>query len=194
MGNPTPDFVGSYRKPEWEKYASSVVALDVRTGQVRWSFQTVRHDLWDYDDTSQPVLVDLPTENGLTPALIQPTKQGELFVLDRRDGKPLAQVIDKAVPQPDFTSKTQPFSAGMPSLSGQRLSETDMWGLSPLDQLWCRLRFRQLRYDGIFTPPSLTGSIQFPGTAGGINWARHLSTTPVICCSCHLSKWPRLSG
>ena len=127
-----------------------------------WSFQTVRRDLWDYDVTSQPVLVDLPTENGLTPALIQPTKQGELLVLDRRDGKPLAQVIDKAVPQTDvaseWTSKTQPFSAGMPSLSGQRLSETDMWGLSPFDQLWCRLRFRQLRYDGIFTPPSLTGS------------------------------------
>jgi membrane-bound PQQ-dependent dehydrogenase (glucose/quinate/shikimate family) len=190
-GNSTPDFVGSYRKPEWEKYGSSVVALDVRTGQVRWSFQTVRHDLWDYDVASQPVLVDLPTENGLTPALIQPTKQGELFVLDRRDGKPLAQVIDKAVPQTDvageWTSKTQPFSVGMPSLSGQRLSETDMWGLSPLDQLWCRLRFRQLRYDGIFTPPSLTGSIQFPGTAGGMNWgsvsvdnARHLLFVPSL--------------
>jgi membrane-bound PQQ-dependent dehydrogenase (glucose/quinate/shikimate family) len=190
-GNSTPDFVGSYRKPEWEKYSSSIVALDVRTGQVRWSFQTVRHDLWDYDVASQPVLFDMPTESGSTPALVQPTKRGELFVLDRRNGKPLTQIIDKVVPQTDvageWTSKTQPFSVGMPSLGGQRLSETDTWGLSLLDQLWCRLRFRHLRYDGIFTPPSLAGSLQFPGTAGGMNWgsvsvdnARHLLFVPSL--------------
>jgi membrane-bound PQQ-dependent dehydrogenase (glucose/quinate/shikimate family) len=191
MGNSTPDFVGSYRKSAWEKYSSSVVALDVKTGEARWSFQLVRHDLWDYDVSAQPVLFDMPTENGLTPALIQPSKQGDLFVLDRRTGIPLSPVADQAVPQTDVagetTSETQPFSVGMPSLGGPPLTESDMWGISPVDQLWCRLRFRRLRYDGVFTPPSLSGSIQYPGTAGGINWgsvsvdnARHLLFVPSL--------------
>jgi glucose dehydrogenase len=188
-GNATPDFVGSYRKSVWEKYSSSVVALDVRTGQVRWSFQLVRHDLWDYDGSAQPVLFDMPTANGPMPALIQATKQGDLFVLNRRTGEPLSPIMDKVVPQTDvpdeWTAKTQPFSVALPSLSGPPLREADMWGISPFDQLWCRLRFRRLRYEGVFTPPSLGGSIEYPGTAGGVDWgavsvdnARHLLFVP----------------
>jgi quinoprotein glucose dehydrogenase len=173
-GNATPDFVGSYRKSVWEKYSSSVVALDVETGQVRWSFQLARHDLWDYDASAQPILFDMPTAHGPTPALIQASKQGDLFVLDRRNGTPLSPVVDQAVPQTDvageWTAQTQPFSVAMPDLSGPRLREIDMWGIAPFDQLWCRLQFRSLRYDGRFTPPSLRGSIEYPGTAGGTNW------------------------
>jgi quinoprotein glucose dehydrogenase len=188
-GNATPDFVGAHRKPEWEKYSSSIVALDIATGQVRWSFQLVHHDLWDYDASAQPVLFDMPTPRGLTPALIEATKQGDIFVLDRRTGKPLSRVVDKAVPQTDvpgeWTEKTQTFSVDMPNVGGLRLAETDMWGVSPLDQAWCRLKFHDLRYEGVFTPPSLGGSLENPGMAGGVDWgsvtidnARHLLFVP----------------
>jgi membrane-bound PQQ-dependent dehydrogenase (glucose/quinate/shikimate family) len=174
-GNATPDYYGALRSEASEKYASSVVALDIATGDVRWSFQTVHHDIWDYDVPSQPVLFDLPQPDGTTvPALVQGTKRGELFLLDRRTGTPLAEVREQPVPQGavpgDWTAKTQPFSVGMPQFRGPDLTEADMWGLTPLDQLWCRIEFRKLRYEGHFTPPTLTGTLQFPGNAGGFNW------------------------
>jgi quinate dehydrogenase (quinone) len=174
-GNATPDYYGGHRSPESEKYASSVVALDAKTGAVRWSFQTTHHDIWDYDVPSQPVLVDLKDKVGNpTPALVAPTKRGELFLLDRRTGAPLADVEERSVPQTDvpqeWTSKTQPFSVGMPSFAGEPLRERDMWGITPIDQMMCRIAFRKLRYEGPLTPPSLTGSIQYPGFAGGMNW------------------------
>ena len=174
-GNETPDYYGAHRSAASEKYASSVVALDVETGNVRWSFQTVHHDIWDYDVPSQPVLFELPQPDGTTvPALVQGTKRGELFLLDRRTGTPLAEVRELPVPQGavpgDWTPKTQPFSVGMPQFRGPDLTEADMWGLTPLDQLWCRIEFRKLRYEGHFTPPTLTGTLQYPGNAGGFNW------------------------
>jgi glucose dehydrogenase len=152
------------------------VALDATSGDVRWSFQTTHHDLWDYDVASQPVLVDMPGENGgSTPALIQATKRGEIFVLDRRDGHPLTEVLEKAVPQGgasgDHTAATQPFSVGMPSLAGPDLAEHDMWGVTPLDQLWCRIKFRQARNDGPMTPPTPDRPwIYSPGWMGGNDW------------------------
>ena len=174
-GNATPDYYGAHRSEASEKYASSVVALDVESGDVRWSFQTVHHDIWDYDVPSQPVLFELPQADGTTvPALVQGTKRSELFLLDRRTGTPLAEVREQPVPQGavpgDWTAKTQPFSVGMPQFRGPDLTEADMWGLTPLDQLWCRIEFRKLRYEGHFTPPTLTGTLQFPGNAGGFNW------------------------
>jgi quinate dehydrogenase (quinone) len=174
-GNETPDYYGAHRSEASEKYASSVVALDVESGAVRWSFQTVHHDIWDYDVPSQPVLFELPQPDGTTvPALVQGTKRGELFLLDRRTGTPLAEVRELPVPQGavpgDWTPKTQPFSVGMPQFRGPDLTEADMWGLTPLDQLWCRIEFRKLRYEGHFTPPTLTGTLQYPGNAGGFNW------------------------
>ena len=173
-GNSTPDYFGAQRIEASEKYASSVVALEVATGDVRWSFQTVHHDIWDYDVPSQPVLIDLPQQDGsVVPALVQPTKRGELFVLDRRDGKPLSEVKELPVPQQpvpeDHVTPTQPFSVGMPNFRPD-LTEADMWGLTPLDQLWCRIEFRKLRYEGHFTPPTVGGTLQFPGNAGGFNW------------------------
>lgn len=174
-GNSNPDYYGAQRTAEAEKYSSSVVALDAATGTVRWSFQTVHHDLWDYDVASQPVLVDLPTQDTVVPALIQATKRGEIFVLDRRDGHPLAPVVEKPVPQGgapgDPTAQTQPFSVGMPSLAGPDLTEADMWGVTPLDQLWCRIKFRQARYDGPMTPPTPGRAwIYSPGWMGGNDW------------------------
>jgi quinoprotein glucose dehydrogenase len=174
-GNSNPDYFGGQRSAEAERYSSSVVALDATSGEVRWSFQTTHHDLWDYDVGSQPVLFDLPTAGGLVPVLIQATKRGEIFVLDRRDGHPVMPVTEKPVPQGnvpgDRTAATQPFSTGMPSLTGPDLTEQDMWGLTPIDQLWCRIRFRQARYDGAMTPPTADRPwINSPGWMGGSDW------------------------
>jgi quinate dehydrogenase (quinone) len=174
-GNATPDYVGGHRSGESERFASSVVALDAATGALRWSFQTTHHDIWDYDVPAQPVLVDLRGDDGATtPALVAATKRGELFLLDRRNGEPLAQVEEREVPQTDvpmeWTSKTQPFSVGMPSFGRDLVTEEKMWGITPIDQMLCRITFRQSRYEGPLTPPSLRGSIQHPGFAGGMNW------------------------
>ncbi len=174
-GNPPPDYFGGHRSEASEKFGSSVVALDVETGELRWHFQTAHHDLWDYDVASQPTLFDFPGKDGPIPALAQPTKRAELFVLDRRTGEPLTEVTEKPVPQngkvpEERLAPTQPFSTGMPGFAGDRLTERDMWGITPLDQLWCRIRFRQLRYDGPATPPGLDESIIYPSIGGGMNW------------------------
>lgn len=175
-GGATNDYFGAQRRPFDERFANSTVAIDGATGKLRWSFQTSHHDLWDYDVPSQPVLADITVRGGATrQAVIQATKRGELFVLDRRTGVPIHRVVERRVPTTgqapeERVSATQPFSVGMPSLSGPDLTERDMWGISPLDQLWCRIRFRELRYDGKMTPPGLTESLIYPGTAGGSNW------------------------
>ncbi|XOV82210.1 MAG: membrane-bound PQQ-dependent dehydrogenase, glucose/quinate/shikimate family [bacterium] len=173
-GNATPDYYGGHRSEAMEKYASSVVALDAATGRVRWHFQTTHHDIWDYDVPSQPTLVDIPMQDGLRKAVIVPTKRAEIFLLDRATGEPLAEVTELPTPQTDvpeeFTTPTQPFSTGMPSFARPRLSGVDMWGITPFDQLACRISFARLRYEGPMTPPSLQGTLYYPGIAGGMNW------------------------
>ncbi len=174
-GNPNPDHFGGLRSPASLKYGSSVVALDAATGNVRWSFQTAHNDVWDYDVASQPTLFDFPGANGPIPALAQPTKRAELFVLDRRNGKPLTRVEERKVPTAgavpeERAAPTQPFSVGMPDFTGGLVTERSMWGMTPLDQLWCRIRFRQLRYDGPATPLGLKESLIWPSIGGGMNW------------------------
>ena len=141
---------------------------------MRWTFQAIHHDLWDYDIGSQPVLVDFPTAAGAVPALIQPTKTGQIFVLDRRTGKPLTKVEERPVPASTIPgerwSRTQPFSTGMPDFSGPTLREKDMWGITPFDQLYCRIQFRRATYQGIYTPLRVGPSIRTPGELGGIDW------------------------
>jgi quinoprotein glucose dehydrogenase len=174
MGNGSPDMYGANRTPETDRFSSAVVALDVETGAVRWVFQTVHHDLWDYDLAAQPVLVDFPVGNVTKPALIEATKTGQIFILDRRTGQPITKVEEKAVPASTIpgerASPTQPFSTGMPSFAGPRLTEQDMWGTTPFDQLYCRIQFRRARYEGFFTPLRLGPSIRTPGELGGIDW------------------------
>lgn len=170
------DYYGGQRRPFDDKYASGLVALDAETGDVRWSFQTTHHDLWDYDVASQPSLVEVPTEQGMRKAVIQPTKRAQLFVLDRATGEPIKLVKELKAPQGGIApgerlSPTQPYSIEMPDLGGPRLKERMMWGISPFDQLWCRITFRQSRYEGDFTPPGLgIYSIIYPGYGGGHNW------------------------
>ena len=172
LGNQPPDQWGGNRSASVEKYSSSVVALDLATGKVRWHFQTVRHDLWDYDVPAQPSLVDLAINGVNVPALVQATKQGEIFVLNRQTGAPLLPVTDVPAPQGaaqgDFTSPSQPRSAlsfDPPPLAGR-----DMWGATMFDQLYCRIAFQRLRYEGRYTPPSTQGSLIYPGNFGVFNW------------------------
>lgn len=176
-GNGTPDYWGGHRSPESNRYASSVVALDIETGEPRWSFQTTHYDVWDYDVSAQPTLYDLPTRAGGTiPVLVQSGKRGETFVLDRRTGKPVFPVAERPAPQAGALertrlSPTQPWSVKFPNLAGPDLTESTMWGITALDQLWCRIKFREARYDGPLTPPGLSYSIMYPGNSGGVNWA-----------------------
>lgn len=172
LGNQPPDQWGGNRSANVDRFSSSVVALDLATGQLRWVFQTVHHDLWDYDVPSQPSLINLTVNGQNVPALVQPTKQGELYVLDRRTGQPLLPVTEKPSPQGaaqgDRTAPTQPVSAL--SYDPPPLKESDMWGATLFDQLACRIAYKQLRYDGRYTPPSLQGSLIYPGNFGVFNW------------------------
>ena len=180
LGNQTPDQWGADRTPGAEKFSAGIVALDLTTGKVRWNYQFTHHDLWDMDVGSQPTLLDMATVDGAKPALIAPTKQGSLYVLDRRDGTPIIPIQEVPVPQGavegDHTSPTQARSDL--NLLGPDLTEQAMWGASPFDQMLCRIQFRELRYEGQYTPPSLQGSLVYPGNVGVFNWGS-VSVDPV---------------
>ncbi|WP_277372787.1 membrane-bound PQQ-dependent dehydrogenase, glucose/quinate/shikimate family [Pseudomonas sp. AA-38] len=173
MGNQTPDQWAVQRSPEAERFTATLVALDLATGKVRWELRTVNHDLWDRDLPSQPTLVDIQGPDGPVPAIIQPTKRGDLYVLDRRNGQPIVPVSEHPVPQGtvegDFTAPTQPASK-LSYAPQEPLRERDMWGGTPFDQLACRIQFHRLRYEGDFTPPSEQGSLIYPGNVGVFNW------------------------
>ncbi len=180
LGNQTPDQWGADRTPGAEKFSAGIVALDLASGKVRWNYQFTHHDLWDMDVGSQPTLLNLKTADGVKPALIAPTKQGSLYVLDRRDGSAIVPIREIPVPQGavegDRTAPTQARSDL--NLLGPDLSEAAMWGASPFDQMLCRIQFRQLRYEGQYTPPSLQGSLIYPGNVGVFNWGS-VSVDPV---------------
>ncbi|MDD0974360.1 glucose/quinate/shikimate family membrane-bound PQQ-dependent dehydrogenase [Pseudomonas fontis] len=180
LGNQTPDQWGADRTPGAEKFSAGMVALDLATGKVRWNYQFTHHDLWDMDVGSQPTLLDLKTADGVKPALIAPTKQGSLYVLDRRDGSAIVPIREIPAPQGavegDHTAATQARSDL--NLLGPDLTEAAMWGASPFDQMLCRIQFRELRYEGQYTPPSLQGSLIYPGNVGVFNWGG-VSVDPV---------------
>ena len=173
MGNASPDYFGGVRGG-LDHYASSVVALRGSTGERVWSFQTVHHDLWDYDVSAQPTLIDVQRDGRALPALAQATKPGHLFLLDRETGEPLFPVEERPVPQAgapgETLSPTQPFPTLPAPLHPPGLSPDDAWGLTPWDRGKCREKIAASRSQGIFTPPSLGGSVEYPGVAGGINW------------------------
>lgn len=177
LGNATPDYYGGKRRDFDDEYNSSIVALNLDTGRRIWHFRTVNHDIWDYDLPAQPTLVDMPDSNGGTiPALIQITKRGQIFVLDRRTGEPVTKVEQRQTPKADGTAEgeyyaeVQPYSVGMPAIGAEPLTEKRMWGATVIDHMLCRISFKQARYEGEFTPHSLKKTIMYPGNAGGFNW------------------------
>jgi quinoprotein glucose dehydrogenase len=172
LGNQTPDQLGAGRNENVERFSSSITALDLATGQVRWVRQTVHHDLWDMDVPAQPSLVDITTANGVVAALVGPTKQGDIYVLDRRTGEPVIPISEVPAPggaiEGDHAAPTQPVSdlTFMP----EPLTGADMWGVTLFDQLACRIEFHSLRYEGRYTPPSVGGTLVYPGNFGVFNW------------------------
>jgi quinoprotein glucose dehydrogenase len=172
-GSASPDFFGGERRGD-NRYADSLVALRAETGEVVWHQQLVHHDVWDYDLAAQPLLVDIEREGRAIAAVVQATKTGMLFVFDRETGQPVFDVIERAVPQSDVpgetTSPTQPFPATPTLVSQAAITPQDSWGLTFYDRGRCRDLIRGYRSEGIFTPPSLRGSILSPGYAGGVNW------------------------
>jgi quinoprotein glucose dehydrogenase len=172
--SPSPDFWGG-KRPGNNAHADSVVALRAETGELMWSFQTVHHDVWDYDLPAQPTLARIDTGEGTRDVVIQPTKQGFVFVLDRDTGKPVWPVEERSVPQGgaegEQLSPTQPFPTHVPALMPQRFFEADVFKPFPsLGRSSCEERLAGLRNDGLFTPPSTQGTLEYPMTGGGVNW------------------------
>lgn len=168
-----PDFFGGNRAGR-NDYANSVVALRALTGELAWSFQVVHHDLWDYDVAAQPILAEVTRDGAEIPVVIVGSKSGMIFVLHRETGEPVIPVEERAVPSSDIPGETawttQPFPASPPPLLGTGLSPDSMFGVTAEERAFCRAAAESLRNDGIFTPPSVQGTLQWPGFWGGINW------------------------
>ena len=174
VSSATPDFYGGDR-PGANLFSDSLVALNAATGRYVWHFQTVHHDLWDYDLAAPPNLVRIVRDGHTIDAIAQATKHGFVFVLDRETGEPIFPVEERPVPPSDVpgeqASRTQPFPSRPPPLMSQRLTEADLWDLNPAHLEACRQQLSTLRNDGLFTPPSTAGSILYPFTGGGANWS-----------------------
>ena len=188
-GSAAPDYYGVLRLGN-NRYANSIVALRASTGKVVWAFQTVHHDLWDYDNASPPALVTVTRGGAPTPAVIQATKSGMLFVLNRETGQPIFPVEERPVPASDIpgeqASPTQPFTAVTPPLSPHRFSKDSVWGTSDADRAACHAAIDGLRNEGIFTPPSVRGTFVLPLNIGGAHWGgvavdpvRQIAVVPV---------------
>jgi quinoprotein glucose dehydrogenase len=173
VGSASPDYYGGER-PGDNRHANSVVALRGATGELVWAFQVVHHDLWDYDVPAQPVLVTLRRDGREIPAVVQATKMGHVFVLDRETGEPLFPVEERPVPASDVpgerAARTQPFPLPAFALAPDRFDVAAPWGLTDEDRAYCRERLAGVRAEGMFTPPSLQGTLVYPGNIGGSHW------------------------
>ena len=189
VGSASPDFYGGERLGQ-NLYANSLVALRVSDGHVVWHFQAVHHDLWDYDVPAQPTLVTLRRGGRNIPAVVQQTKMGFVYVLDRRTGAPLFPVVERAVPPSDVPGEqawaTQPFPTAPLPLESSTFTPDSAWGATPDGREACRAQLAGVRAEGVFTPPSLRGTIIYPGNIGGGNWSgvavdpvRSLLVTPI---------------
>jgi quinoprotein glucose dehydrogenase len=188
-GSGAPDYYGALRLGD-NRYANSIVALKASTGLVAWAFQTVHHDLWDYDNASPPAFVTLSREGTRVPAVLQANKNGMLFVLNGETGRPIFPVEEQAVPASTIpleeASRTQPFTTVTPPLSPHRFTLKDVWGVSDADRAACRAAIEGLRNEGIYTPPSVQGTLVMPSNIGGAHWGgvaidpvREIAVVPV---------------
>jgi quinoprotein glucose dehydrogenase len=188
-GSASPDYFGGERLGD-NHYANSIVALRASTGRVVWHFQAVHHDLWDYDLASPPALVTITRAGRRVDAVLQATKSGQLFVLDRDSGRPLFPVEERAVPTSTIAGEesapTQPFNTVLPPLSPLHFDSADMWGVTDADRASCRAQIRGLRNDGPYAPPSEEGTLVVPSNAGGAHWGgvaydpvRQIAVVPV---------------
>lgn len=172
-GSASPDFFGGERSGD-NGYANSIVALRAENGQVVWQRQLIHHDLWDYDIAAQPMLIDIERDNKSIPAVVQATKTGMLFVFDRETGEPVFEIVERPVPRSDVPGETpaatQPFPATPTLVSQAAVTPQDAWGLTFYDRGRCRDLIGKYRSEGIFTPPSLQGTILSPSFVGGVNW------------------------
>ncbi|MGH9665007.1 MAG: PQQ-binding-like beta-propeller repeat protein, partial [Bryobacteraceae bacterium] len=172
-GSASPDYFGG-KRPGNDLYADSLVVLRAQTGKMVWHFQTVHHDLWDYDVASQPLLFTMKRNGREIPAVAAGSKTGHLFMFQRETGKPLFPIEERPVPASDVpgehASPTQPVPAMPKPLVPQTLNAANAWGANEADRTWCQDTIRGLRADGLFTPPSVKGSLQFPGNVGGMAW------------------------
>ena len=173
-GSASPDFFGGGR-PGDDKWADSVVGLRAETGELAWGFQLVHHDLWDYDVASPPLLATVEHEGKKVPVVIIGDKTGFIFTLELDTGKPVFPIQERSVPKSDIpgelASPTQPFPVAPPPLVKQKYSADDAWGIDAEEREACRKELESLRLDGIFTPPSVNGTLSVPGNIGGMNWS-----------------------
>lgn len=170
---PSPDFYGGERKGT-DFYSSSLVALRASTGKLVWAFQAVHHDIWDYDLAPPPALITIKRDGKEIPAVVQGTKMGHIFILNRETGDPLFPVEERATPKSNVEGEeawpTQPFPTAPPLLGLRKLSAEDAWGATPEDQKWAADRLKGMRLEGTFTPPSLEGTAITPSNIGGVHW------------------------
>ena len=169
----SPDFYGGARTGD-NHYANSVVALDAESGEVVWHFQTVHHDVWDYDVPSQPGLYQVWRDGQLHDVVAQVTKTGLVFVLDRDSGKPFLPIEERPAPQNgvpgEALSATQPYPVDIPPIVPNEIYSNDAFGITFWDKWACARRLESLRHEGLFTPPSIQGTVQYPFSGGGANW------------------------
>jgi quinoprotein glucose dehydrogenase len=173
LGSPSDDRYGGDR-PGANLYGNSLVALDAATGKLKWHIQTVHHDLWDTDLPPQPTLVDVMHDGKKIPALVQGGKTGLLFILDRRDGKPIYGMEERPVAQGDvpgeWYSPTQPFPLKPPPLARMTWKKDEIASFTPEHRQYCEALFKNAQNDGPFAPVRMTDTVIFPGPDGGFNW------------------------
>ena len=198
-GAPSTDFYGGLREGD-NVYANSLVALSIETGEVEWFRQLVHHDVWDYDMPAQPLLVEFEKDGREHSAVVQATKMGMVFVFDRLTGEPVYPIEERPVPQgaigSEKLSPTQPFSSLPPLVSHRAITADDAWGLLYFDKRGCRKEIAALRSEGIYTPPTIGGTLMNPGYAGGSNWgglAWNPASQTIIATVLELPMWVRLT-
>ena len=171
--SPSTDYYGGNRLFDIP-LSDATVALDAKTGAIEWSFQTVKHDLFDYDLPGHALLVTIQHKGQARDVAIQQTKMGHLFVFDRKSGEPVFPIEYREVPTTeladDEAAPTQPFAVLPETFSRQTMTREELFGVTPLDRANCRSTFDSLRYEGMYTPPGADGSLLFPSALGGGNW------------------------